>query len=56
MSKDDFQSFALTHEYASVISDLKSAFRRKEFLDQQFLLARDQIARTLDDSMIDTSN
>jgi hypothetical protein len=56
MSKEDIQSFALTHEYASVISDLKSAFRRKEFLDQQLLLARDQIARTLDDSMIDTSN
>ena len=56
MSKEDIQSFALTHEYASVISDLKSAFRRKEFLDQQLLLARDQIARTLDDPMIDTSN
>ncbi len=52
MSKDDISSFAITHEYASIISDLKSAFRRKEFLEQQLLLARDQIARTLDESTI----
>lgn len=53
MSRDDINSFAITHEYASIISDLKSAFRRKEFLEQQLLLARDQIARTLDESTID---
>lgn len=56
MSKEDVNSFAMTHDYASVIAELKSAFRRKEFLDQQLLLARDQIARTLDDSMIKTNN
>lgn len=56
MSKEDVNTFAMTHEYASVIAELKSAFRRKEFLDQQLLLARDQIARTLDDSMIKTNN
>lgn len=53
MSRDDINSFAITHEYASIISDLKSAIRRKEFLEQQLLLARDQIARTLDESTID---
>lgn len=56
ISKEDIKTFAMTHEYASVITDLKSAFRKKEFLDQQLLLARDQIARTLDDSMIESNN
>lgn len=56
ISKEDINTFAMTHEYASVISDLKSAFRYKEFLDQQLLLARDQIARTLDESMLNNEN
>lgn len=52
MSPKDVHSFALTHRYARLVSDIKSSMRRKEFLEQQLSLARDQIARTLDESAI----
>ncbi len=52
MSSEDVHSFALTHRYARLVSDIKSSMRRKEFLEQQLSLARDQIARTLDESAI----
>ena len=56
LNKNEINTFAMTYEYASLIYDLKKAFRRKEFLNQQLLLARDQIARTLDDTMIETNS
>ncbi len=52
LSKVDTDVFALTYKYSTIISDLKSAMRRKEFLEQQLLLARDQIARTLDENSL----
>lgn len=52
MSAQETNIFATTYRYAMVVKNIKSTIRRKEFLEQQLMLARDQIARTLDESTI----
>ena len=52
ISSEQAKAFADTYQYATIISELKSAMRRKEKLDNLLLLARDQIARTLDEDSI----
>lgn len=53
LRRNDSEALALTYRYSVVISELKKAIRRKEMLDQKLLLARDQMARTINDNIID---
>lgn len=51
LSDDIREAVAETYEMATVMSDLAAARRKREYLDRQLMLARDQIARTLRDSV-----
>lgn len=53
MNATDIEAFGLTYKYATIIAKLKSSLRRKEMLDQKLLLARDQIARTINNNIIE---
>lgn len=49
LSVNEVNALARTYEYSKVISDLKSAIRQRDKLEQLLALARDQKARTLED-------
>lgn len=47
MSAKEVKAFADTYRYSQSIKGIRTAMRRKEFLDQQLMVARNQIARTM---------
>ncbi|MEE0974551.1 MAG: hypothetical protein UH853_02435 [Muribaculaceae bacterium] len=47
MSAKEVKAFADTYRYSLSIKGIRTAMRRKEFLDQQLMVARNQIARTM---------
>lgn len=47
MTTNDVLTFAQTYKYSQLVKNIKSEMRRREFLEQQLSLARDQIARTM---------
>lgn len=51
LNNNEVRAIATTYRMSCVLSQLKKARLRKEFLEQQLLLARDQIARTYQDSV-----
>lgn len=52
LSDADIKSIADTYEMSVLMSELASAKRKRELLEQQLMLARDQIARTMKDTVI----
>ena len=47
MTASDVLTFAQTYKYSQLVKNIKLEMRRREFLEQQLSLARDQIARTM---------
>lgn len=52
LSVGDIKAIADTYELSELILELASAKRKRELLDQQLMLARNQIARTMKDSVM----
>lgn len=53
LTKSDIEALANTYDMAKIISQLRSTLLRKEMLEHKLMIARDQIARTMRDSIVD---